>query len=153
VILFFFKNLTSKLKLLAHGRLFTHGGPKMNLAFALNSYNQTKVSKDIANGDGYEAVKFALEQAIVSMEKLNLELPSEEREHHFERALSCIYFLQKCLDFEKGGDLAKNLFKVYEYCRNKIITVSLKDTNETLDTSIEFAKTILDGWEGIEPKV
>ena len=107
----------------------------------------------MANGDGYEAVKFALEQAIVSMEKLNLDLPSEEREHHFERALSCIYFLQKCLDFEKGGDLAKNLFKVYEYCRNQIITVCLKDTKETLDNSIEFAQTILDGWEGIKPEV
>ncbi len=125
----------------------------MNLAFALKSYNQTKVSKDMANGDGYEAVKFALKQAIASMEKLNLDLSNEEREHHFERALSCIYFLQKCLDFEKGGDLAKNLFKVYEYCRNQIISVNLKDKKDTLDNSIEFAQTILDGWEGIKPEV
>ena len=125
----------------------------MNLAFALKSYNQTKVSKDMANGDGYEAVKFALKQAIASMEKLNLDLPNEEREHHFERALSCIYFLQKCLDFDKGGDLAKNLFKVYEYCRNQIISVNLKDNKDTLDNSIEFAQTILDGWEGIKPEV
>lgn len=125
----------------------------MNLAFALKSYNQTKVSKDMANGDGYEAVKFALKQAIASMEKLNLDLSNEEREHHFERALSCIYFLQKCLDFEKGGDLAKNLFKVYEYCRNQIISVNLKDNKDTLDNSIEFAQTILDGWEGIKPEV
>ncbi len=125
----------------------------MNLAFALKSYNQTKVSKDMANGDGYEAVKFALKQAIASMEKLNLDLSSEEREHHFERALSCIYFLQKCLDFEKGGDLAKNLFKVYEYCRKQIINVNLKDNKDTLDNSIEFAQTILDGWEGIKPEV
>ena len=43
----------------------------MNLAFALNSYNQAKVAKDMQKGDGYAAVKFALEQAIVSMEKLN----------------------------------------------------------------------------------
>ena len=125
----------------------------MNLAFALKSYNETKVSKDMANGDGYEAVKFALKQAIASMEKLNLDLPNEEREHHFERALSCIYFLQKCLDFDKGGDLAKNLFKVYEYCRNQIISVNLKDNKDTLDNSIEFAQTILDGWEGIKPEV
>ena len=125
----------------------------MNLAFALKSYNETKVSKDMANGDGYEAVKFALKQAIASMEKLNLDLPNEEWEHHFERALSCIYFLQKCLDFDKGGDLAKNLFKVYEYCRNQIISVNLKDNKDTLDNSIEFAQTILDGWEGIKPEV
>lgn len=125
----------------------------MNLAFALNSYNQTKVSKDFAKGDGYQAVKFALKQAIISMEKLNMDLPSEEKEHHFERSLSCIYFLQKCLDFEKGGDLAKNLFTVYEYCRIQIISVCLKDNKESLNSPIEFAQTILDGWEGIEDKV
>ena len=125
----------------------------MNLAFALKSYNQTKVSKDMANGDGYEAVKFALKQAIASMEKLNLDLSSEEREHHFERALSCIYFLQKCLDFEKGGELAKNLFKVYEYCRVQIIDFALKGTVKKLDTAIEFVQTILEGWEGIRSEV
>tara|TARA_B100000123_G_scaffold266293_1_gene238319 strand:+ start:227 stop:664 length:438 start_codon:yes stop_codon:yes gene_type:complete len=145
--------LTKKLKLSVQRRLSKYGGIKMNLAFALKSYNETKVSKDMANGDGYEAVKFALKQAIASMEKLNLDLSNEEREHHFERALSCIYFLQKCLDFDKGGDLAKNLFKVYEYCRNQIISVNLKDNKDTLDNSIEFAQTILDGWEGIKPEV
>ena len=125
----------------------------MNLAFALNSYNQTKVSKELAKGDGYEAVQFALQQVIASMKKLNSELPTQEKEHHFEKALSCIYFLQKCLDFEQGGDLAKNLFKVYEYCRNQIIAVSVKGAEDTLDQSIEFAQTILEGWEGIHDHI
>jgi len=122
----------------------------MNLAFALNSYNQAKVAKDLQKGDGYAAVKFALEQAIVSMEKLNSGVVDEEKEHHIERALSCIYFLQKCLDFENGGDLAKNLFKVYEYCRSQVISVTLKKSDQNLDSSIGFAKTVLEGWEGIK---
>ncbi|MAP17337.1 MAG: hypothetical protein CMO49_06150 [Verrucomicrobiales bacterium] len=127
-----------------------YGGAKMNLAFALNSYNQAKVAKDLQKGDGYAAVKFALEQAIVSMEKLNSGVVEEEKEHHIERALSCIYFLQKCLDFENGGDLAKNLFKVYEYCRSQIISVTLNKSDQNLDSSIGFAKTVLEGWEGIK---
>ncbi len=122
----------------------------MNLAFALNSYNQAKVAKDLQKGDGYAAVKFALEQAIASMEKLNSGVVEEEKEHHIERALSCIYFLQKCLDFENGGDLAKNLFKVYEYCRSQIISVTLNKSDQNLDSSIGFAKTVLEGWEGIK---
>ena len=122
----------------------------MNLAFALNSYNQAKVAKDFQKGDGYAAVKFALEQAIASMEKLNSGVVEEEKEHHIERALSCIYFLQKCLDFENGGDLAKNLFKVYEYCRSQIISVTLNKSDQNLDSSIGFAKTVLEGWEGIK---
>ena len=83
------------------------------------------------------------------MEKLNKGLDTVEKEHHFERALSSIYFLQKCLDFEKGGELAKNLFKVYEYCRVQIIDFTIKGTVEKLDKAIEFVQTILEGWEGI----
>ena len=107
----------------------------MNLAFALNSYNKAKVAKDIQSGDGYAAVKFALEQAIISMEKLNSGITDDDKEHHVERALSCIYFLQKCLDFENGGDLARNLFKVYEYCRTQIIAFTLKNSDKTLDNT------------------
>ena len=125
----------------------------MNLAFALNTYNQTKASSDANKQDGYEAVKYALDQVIGSMEKLNSGLENAEKEHHFERALSSIYFLQKCLDFEKGGELAKNLFKVYEYCRVQIIDFALKGTVEKLDTAIEFVQTILEGWEGIRSEV
>ena len=122
----------------------------MNLAFALSSYNKAKVAKDVQNGDGYAAVKFALKQAVTSMEKLNSGIADEEKEHHVERALSCIYFLQKSLDFENGGDLAKNLFKVYEYCRSQIIAVTLSKSDKTLDSSIDFDKTVLEGWEGIK---
>ena len=125
----------------------------MNLAFALNTYNQTKASSEANNQDGYEAVKYALDQVIGSMEKLNKGLDTVEKEHHFERALSSIYFLQKCLDFEKGGELAKNLFKVYEYCRVQIIDFTIKGTVEKLDKAIEFVQTILEGWEGIRSEV
>ena len=125
----------------------------MNLAFALNSYNQAKVAKDLQKGDGYAAVKFALEQAIVSMEKLNSGVVEEEKEHHIERALSCIYFLQKCLDFENGGDLAKNLFKVYEYCRSQIIAITLNKSDQNFRCSIGFAKTVLEGWEELNRQV
>ena len=143
--------MTQELKHFAIRRLYCHGGIEMNLAFALNTYNQTKVAAETNKRDGYEAVKYALDQVIGSMEKLNTGVDSEEKEKHFERALSSIYFLQKCLDFEKGGDLARNLFKVYEYCRVQIIEFALKGSVEKLDTAIEFVRTILDGWDGIRP--
>lgn len=144
--------MTLKLKHFAIRRLYFHGGIEMNLAFALNTYNQTKVASETNKRDGYEAVKYALDQVIGSMEKLNTGIETEEKEKHFERALSSIYFLQKCLDFEKGGDLAKNLFKVYEYCRVQIIEFVLKGSVEKLDSAIEFVQTILDGWDGIRPQ-
>ena len=126
----------------------------MNLAFALNSYNKTKISNNNEKYDGYEAVKFALSRAIEGMEKLKEEMPTEQKEKYFEQALTSIYFLQKCLDFEKGGELAKNLFKVYEFCRQQIITGAKQEAYTTgLDNAIEFAKTIAEGWDGIRTEI
>ena len=126
----------------------------MNLAFALNSYNKTKNDSKSDKYDGYEAVKIALDRAINGMQKLTEEISSEEKEHYFEQALSSIYFLQKCLDFEKGGELAKNLFKVYEYCREQILGDNKQDSYaKDLGNAIQFVKTISDGWEGIKLKI
>ena len=135
-------------------RLICHGGNSMNLAFALNSYNKTKSDSEHNKYDGYQAVKVALDRAIIGMHKLTEEIPSEEKERYFEQALSSIYFLQKCLDFEKGGELARNLFKVYEYCRVQILQDSTQEIYiHGLTNAIEFIKTISEGWNGIRSKI
>ena len=135
----------------------------MNLAFARNSYNRVKSEAVSNRNDAYEAVSFAMNQAIKSMEMLQADILISEKEFHFERSLTCLYFLQKCLDFKNGGELASNLFKVYEHCRQSILKTKLVDNtynpnlnNENeidLNSPIKFMKTIFDGWEGIRAEV
>lgn len=121
----------------------------MNVALARNVYQQTKAQTSLPSSDGYEAVKYALKQVSRSMEKLQEHPDSETREKYTERALTSIYFLQKCLDFEKGGELAIRLFKVYEYCRKQIIQFTMVDSKATLAQAIIFINTIYEGWEGM----
>ena len=125
----------------------------MNLAFARQNYTQIKSNAEASQKDGYKAVKIALNQVISSMENLQISSETDEKETHFERALTSIYFLQKCLDFDQGGELAKNLFKVYEYCRQAILSFTIRKTEQTLDKAIQYAKIILEGWDGIENEV
>jgi len=125
----------------------------MNLAFARQNYTQIKSNAEASQKDGYKAVKIALNQVISSMENLQISSETDEKETHFERALTSIYFLQKCLDFDQGGELAKNLFKVYEYCRQAILSFTIRKTEQTLDKAIQYAKIILEGWDGIESEV
>ena len=131
-------------------RFLLYGGIFMNVALARNTYNQTKSKTSLQKSDGYEAVKYALKQVSDSMEKLQSYPDPEIKEKCTERALSSIYFLQKCLDFEKGGELAVKLFKVYEYCRKQIIQFCIVDSNVTLKQAILFINTIYEGWEGMK---
>ena len=53
----------------------------------------------------------------IDVSKADLDLRSK----HFSRALTIIYSLQSSLDFEKGGEIAENLFQTYEFARQMII--------------------------------
>ena len=75
----------------------------------------------------------------------------EQKDAFFEKSLTSIYFLQKCLDFEAGGELAKNLFRVYEFTRQAVLDFVLREKgSENMDKSIEYVTLIQEGWNGIE---
>ena len=88
----------------------------------VKDYTQTKLSKDI----------------IVSNKSKNL-----------TNALSIIYGLQTSLDFDKAPEIAGNLFQLYEFSRQSIITGFRQNISDTIIKAIQVMKEILDGWQQI----
>ena len=72
----------------------------------------------------FDALIKSIEIYIDNIEVANADL--ELRSKHFSRSLTIIYSLQSSLDFEKGGDIADNLFQTYEFARQMVIG-SIKD--------------------------
>ena len=131
-----------------------HGGQNMNVALARNEYNNAKSNALNSKSENFEAVSLALRHLLASMVALKDAESPDEREPLFEKSLTSIYFLQKCLDFEAGGDLAKNLFRVYEFSRQALLDYVLREKgHENMDKSIEYVTLIVDGWNGIENSV
>ena len=55
------------------------------------------------------------------------------------------------MDFEAGGELAKNLFRVYEFSRQAVLDFVLREKGpDNIDKSIEYVTLIQEGWNGIE---
>ena len=126
----------------------------MNVALARNEYTNTKSNALNSKSENFEAVSIALKNLLEAMKTLKDAKNPEDREPLFEKSLTSIYFLQKCLDFEAGGDLAKNLFRVYEFSRQSVLDFVLREKgHENLDKSIEYVTLIIDGWNGIEDSV
>ena len=122
----------------------------MNLSLARQHYSMTKESKIDGPSQNALAIKLAMEQLVNSLNTLLTDETLENRENAFEIALSRIYILQKCLDFEAGGELAKNLFKTYEHARKTTITyMSGKTPKVELEKTISYIEIILDGWKEI----
>jgi len=72
---------------------------------------------------------------------------------HFSRAISIIYALQSSLDFEKGGDIASNLFQLYEYSRVKLIEDLGKGVSNGSPQAIQAIAGIRDAWEEMGKQV
>ena len=126
----------------------------MNVALARNEYTNAKSNALNSKSENFEAVSIALKNLLESVKALTDAKNPEDREPLFEKSLTSIYFLQKCLDFEAGGDLAKNLFRVYEFSRQSVLDFVLREKgHENLDKSIEYVTLIIDGWNGIEDSV
>ena len=68
----------------------------------------------------------------------------------FSKSLTAIYILQKSLNFEKGGEIAENLFKIYEFCRTSILEGYTKKDFKKISNLIPLIENILDGWSQIK---
>lgn len=126
----------------------------MNISLARQHYSMTKQSSLSSVEQNAVAIKLAMEQLINAMNGIISNISIEDKEQNFEVALTRIYLLQKCLDFEAGGDLAKNLFRVYEHVRKEIIKTSFNENDtKQLENAISYITLIYEGWSDITKKV
>mgnify|MGYP001166261353 FL=1 len=85
----------------------------------------------------------------------NLKILAEGPDHTSElygkitsKCLTAIYILQTSLDFEKGGVISDNLFKLYEYVKYQVVATSKKEA-ANLDQAIEVVTEITTTWRAI----
>ena len=123
-----------------------------------DAYQNTERNALVETEDPHKLVLVMFDALIKSMEiyiehidvsKADLELRSK----HFSRSLTIIYSLQSSLDFEKGGEIADNLFQTYEFARQMIIG-SIKDMDATGPRrAVSLLAEIREAWVQIGEKL
>ena len=71
----------------------------------------------------------------------------------FTNAFTAIYILQTSLDFTSGGEIAENLFRLYEYVRQELLKAFARDSDHSLANSIVLLDEIIEAWEEVGTKV
>ena len=66
------------------------------------------------------------------------------------RALTILYGLQSSLDFENGGEIAENLYRLYEYARQQLLLTSRGEGAAGLSSAIDAIENIREAWDNIE---
>lgn len=68
---------------------------------------------------------------------------------HLNRAFTAVYILQTSLDFDKGGEVATALFRVYEYCRQQLLAAFRRDRTARLDLARTAVAELAQAWNAI----
>jgi flagellar protein FliS len=67
------------------------------------------------------------------------------------KALAIIEALMLGLDKERGGDLARNLERLYDYASRTLLKANLENRTDLLKEVVALLREIKLGWDGIAP--
>ena len=99
----------------------------MNYSRMLDAYSNSEKKAIVEAEDSHAMVLLLFDELIKTLRVFSQNLDpekgnSEVRSENMSRALTIIYALQSSLDFEQGGEIAENLFRLYEYARQQVIS-------------------------------
>ena len=126
----------------------------MNFQAISETYRKTDKSAVNEHSSDYEIVAKIFDELIRSMniyvgEVAKKDANQELKSKHFARTLTIIYTLQSSLDFEKGGEIANNLFKLYEYARQRVLEDMRDQSNEGTKNAIRHLNEIREAWHAV----
>jgi len=126
----------------------------MNLKKASQTYQKVEEQSFVEPEDTHTIVLTMLKELIRSIElfEANIDLKEGDQQiksKHFSRSLTIIYALQSSLDFEKGGEIARGLFQLYEYCRQQLLKDMKNGKIEKTNNAKLSLIDITEAWEEI----
>ena len=137
-----------------------------NASDALKVYKKIDKAGD-SEKSPYEIVKMILDELSRTMHLLILEIDKKNAflisknfkdirsvqsciSKYVTRSLTTIYSLQTSLDFEKGGEITKSLFQLYEFCRQQIIKAFSNNDNNGLKKAFDALNEIISAWSAMK---
>ena len=126
----------------------------MNTQAAISGYTEIKSQTLSYESIGYNVVSAALIKLEVSLKSLVSSTDTQESKKSFKTSLLTLYFLQKSLDFKSQGDLAINLYRLYEFCRIKLLEFGIEGSsnNDEIKKCHSFINEIRISWETVKEK-
>ena len=120
----------------------------MNYALARDYYSQKQTTTVVSEASAHQLITLTLNKL-----KADLVLFCETGEKIKTTSarvsvLSALQILQGSLDFEQGGEIAQNLYRVYEYIKVCVSDTEQKD-EQKLKICIQIVSEIVDAWEQI----
>lgn len=119
---------------------------------ALNSYKETKVTTASQSKLIIMLYDEAIKQIDVAMEAVKANKPKDISHNAFIKSQDCISELMVSLDLEKGGEIAQNLFSIYNYFNRQLLLANTTGDLKTAGEILVMMKELRESWVSISGK-
>ena len=123
----------------------------------LNAYKNANRDAVIESEDPQALIMILLDELVRAMRSYANLIDKDKsngarKNNHLTRSLTILYGLQSCLNFDEGGEVAQNLFRLYEYARVQLLDTSQTGQTGGTQVAISALAEIRDAWSIMEPK-
>ena len=127
----------------------------MNYNASIKQYINDDISNKTTNLDPHRIIQVVLKDLKKNMETLAYSIDHEPvissiKSNSFSKSLTAIYILQSSLNFDEGGEIAENLYRIYEFAKDGIMKGFTKRNSKAVYDAIPPIDEILDGWKQIK---
>ena len=70
--------------------------------------------------------------------------------HYIGKATAIVGELTSSLNMEEGGEIARNLRRLYDFVLDRLLKANLKNDVAALDEAEKVLQTLREGWKGME---
>lgn len=118
------------------------------------AYKRASIEASVDMADPHQLVNLLFEalQRAVASAKLSMQagdIPGKCKQ--IGNAVSILEEgLKAPLDMEKGGEIAANLFALYEYCVNRLVMANARNDVDALDEVSRLIAPVASGWKQIQ---
>ncbi len=126
----------------------------MNYSKMLEAYSNSEQKAIVEAEDSHAMVLLLFDELIKTLRIFSENIDTKKSDYdlksqNMSRALTIIYALQSSLDFEHGGEIAENLFRLYEYARQQVIAEAKTDKASGTLVAIASLEDIREAWAEI----
>jgi len=123
----------------------------------LNAYKNANRDAVVESEDPQALIMILLDELLRAMcsyaNLVEKDKSNEARKNnHFTRSLTMLYGLQSSLNFDEGGEVAENLFRLYEYARVQLLNTSQTGQIDGTQVAISALTDIREAWSIMDPK-
>jgi flagellar protein FliS len=115
-------------------------------------YSQVSLHTEVMEADPHKLIQLLLEGALtrLSMAKTFMQKGDyAAKNEKIGRTIDIICALQESLDHEKGGDVSKNLERLYDYISRRLFDANRLNDTDIINEVMSLLLEVKSGWEGI----